>query len=256
MNWLGWSLQQWSTVGDVAGGIGAIATSVVAGIAAIFAFHQVREARELREEQAQPYVVAYFAISKASSMYIEFVVKNIGQTLAKDVQIALDPPLQSTLDDRKYAAKDAYILQEGVPTLPPELEYRLLFESGPELYKQTDLPRRYRATITYRTSRGRHITLEYFLDLETFFGYESLAIYGEHDSAKALRDIAGSIKTWTHHGGILVHARDDYKRQQKLLEQAKARRVELENQEDDKLAPGDTGPNKVETLDSSFQSDI
>jgi hypothetical protein len=39
------------------------------------------------------------------------------------------------------------------------------------------------------------------LDLETFYGYDSLTVYTEHHAAVALRDIAKRLSGWSTHAG-------------------------------------------------------
>lgn len=252
MSWLGWTLDQWGTVGTVAGAGAAVVTTGIAALAARFGFNQVKEARDLREEQAQPYVVAYFEISRASTMYIDLVVRNVGHTLARDVRISLDPALESTLDERGFKMADVYFLTKGVPALPPAMEYRMLFESGPELDKRKDLPRQYSATVSFRTERGRECRLDYILDLDTFYGYETLAVYGDHDSAVALRDISKTVKSWTGWNGMRVYTRNE-----DALIRERAQRHQARKSEPTSAKPA-LGPEqlKAETAGSESQVDL
>src|SRR5215212_6753722 len=77
--------------------IGSIGTLVVVVFAAAYARNQVREARRIRLEQSQPQVVVDL---EAHSLLIELVIHNTGPTTARNVCFALDPALESTLDER------------------------------------------------------------------------------------------------------------------------------------------------------------
>jgi hypothetical protein len=209
----GWSTEEWSALASLIGAVASVGTLVVAVVAVLAAFRQVKEARILREEQAQPYVVVYFEPSRASSIHFDLVVRNIGQTAAQDVSIAFEPALASTLDDDELKRAEANFLQHGIPMLPPNMEYRMLFDDGPKRYDRHDLPRRYTATVGFQArhkERQREID-SFVLDIDTFFGYEMLTIYGEHHSAKALREIASIMKRWSAHStsGIKAYVVDE-----------------------------------------------
>lgn len=134
-----------------------------------FRMGQVREAQKTREEQAQPFVVVDFDRTEASRIHMDLVIVNTGTTLAKDVRVAFDPPLRSTLTERnqQYDLADAAIISHGIPTMPPGREFRMLFESMPGLF-ESDLPRTYGAVVSFRDSRGRPYQLDYRLDQRLF----------------------------------------------------------------------------------------
>lgn len=159
----------WDYSPDAWSAIAAAATLVVAVVAAGFAWRQVREAQKTREEQAQPFVVVDLDRTEASRIHMDLVIVNTGTTLAKDVRVAFDPPLRSTLTERnqQYDLADAAIISHGIPTMPPGREFRMLFESMPGLF-ESDLPRTYGAVVSFRDSRGRPYQLDYRLDQRLF----------------------------------------------------------------------------------------
>ncbi|WP_158009917.1 hypothetical protein [Carbonactinospora thermoautotrophica] len=209
--WLGLNADEWSALGSVISAVAATGTLVVAFVAAVAAFKQVREARDLRVEQAQPYVVAYMEPSPTSFMLMDFVVKNIGQTLAKNIQIAFDPPLRSTLDNEDGTGPSkSSILTEGIPSLAPGQEYRMLLEHGPQRYERTDLERSYRVRISFEDRHDRRDAYDYVVDFNTWFGLEQVTVYGVHHIAKALREIEREHKKWrAHTRGLLVYGLDE-----------------------------------------------
>src|SRR5437588_12571653 len=72
-----WDPPTWSA-------LAAWLTVAVYLVIAVFALRQVREARRLREEQARPFVVAEFV----PGFLIKFRVRNVGQTVARNVRIS------------------------------------------------------------------------------------------------------------------------------------------------------------------------
>lgn len=216
--------------GDVPGWITALAalgTLIIAGIAAKAALSQASEARALRVEQAAPYVIVDTEMSTASSMYMELYVKNVGQTVARNVHVTFDPPLRSNMDAREYKRAQAGFLRRPIPVLPPGREHRMLFESGPDLYG-SDLPRIYEATVTFDGVGGPH-TLTYTLDLDVYFGHESFNTYGVHDVARNLKDMLHEIKKWQTPGrtrGLLVHTLDERDERRRDREHYEARMQE------------------------------
>ncbi len=88
----------WQLIARNAGPIQAlcsVATVVIAGVAAVIALHQLAAGYRIHREQAQPYVaVGMRSLDRVDSHFIEFFVRNFGQTAAFDVQVTSDPPLQ------------------------------------------------------------------------------------------------------------------------------------------------------------------
>jgi hypothetical protein len=213
----GWTAAEWAAFGQVG-------TFAVALIAAVFALMQIRQARKLREEQAQPNVVAYVEFNRASSMHLDLVVRNLGQTVAHDVTFAFEPKLQAAMvNPYGYAAADAHFLRDGIPALPPGMEYRMLFESGPERKQRDDLPKKYEATVRCFDRRRKPIEERYILDLDSFYGYSQMTVKGPHEIAKAAEKIATMAQRWTAHtSGIKVYGVDEAAHQRRLKAQYEA----------------------------------
>jgi hypothetical protein len=85
----------------------SLAVYVILGI---FAWVQVLEARRLREEQAPPFVIVDF--EPGSLIYL--TVENIGRTMARDVAIRFDKPLESTLLEPREL-DESPIFREPIP---------------------------------------------------------------------------------------------------------------------------------------------
>jgi len=169
---------------------------MIAALAAVYARKQVAEARITREEQAQPFVLVDFQPSRVGSIFMDLVIKNTGATLARNVRVMFDPPLRASVHETAPSRDVALsaMLTRGIPTLPPGVEHRSLFERMPTLHDREDLPRQYEAVVTFNDSRQREYTLRYELDLEIYFGRASLRERGVHDIAEELHSIDKHIR--------------------------------------------------------------
>jgi len=200
-----WTANAWSAVA-------AWATFGVAVLAAGFARHQVLEARQTREEQAQPFVIVDFELSAADDTLMNLIIRNTGTTIAKDVTVEFNPPLQTTMTgpNSEYDIARASIIREGIPTLPPGKTHTMLFDSMPERFN-SDLPRVYEATVSFQGPRNQpYDKLTYRLDLAIYFGLANVRIYSSHHAAKALMDMAKTMKKWTtNFDGVRVYTRDE-----------------------------------------------
>ncbi len=129
-----------------------VVTAVVAVAAVIFAWRQVTEARRTREAQAQPFVVVDIQPGRVWMNWLTLVVENIGKTLAKDVRIAFDPSLVTTVKDSALA-KSA-LIRDGIAVLPPGRRVETLFDLSHDRLEQ-GLPTRYEITVSFRDYRNR-----------------------------------------------------------------------------------------------------
>jgi hypothetical protein len=199
-----WSPADWSA-------LGTMITALVAVVAAGFAWAQVRHARKLREEQAKPYVVVGFEPSPVWANAINLYVENIGSTVASDVQIRFDRPLESKV--RTEDINDSKLFREGISTMPPGMRLETLFDLTHERY-DTDLPMAYQATVSYLGLGSRREETIYTLDMGIYYGLEGFEAKGMHQVAKSVDTIAQLMKKWTGSRGRLnVWVKDeDYQR--------------------------------------------
>ncbi|MGJ7439862.1 hypothetical protein [Aquipuribacter sp. MA13-6] len=179
-------------------------------VAAVFAFIQVRHARLLRIEQAQPVVLVDFESSPVWQNAIELVIENSGKTIATNVRVEFDPPLESSKKQRGHEIENSILLKEGIPTLPPGRQVRALFDLTHER-KESGLPMSYKARVTFSNSKGRgRQSLSYVLDLNYRFGLLTFQEKGMHQIAEELGHIRNSMRRWTTHtNGLKVHMVDE-----------------------------------------------
>jgi hypothetical protein len=92
--------------------------------------------------------------------------------------------------------------------LVPDQEWRTFWDAGHKRF-ESDLPRRYEATVDFTDSHGHAYSLDSILDWDAYFGRSQIEVYGAHHGAKALREISATLKGWDESGGgVAVHARD------------------------------------------------
>lgn len=173
---------------------------VVLIVAAIFTWRQVsqareqvKEARELREEQNRPFVVVDIQSDPGSLVYLEVV--NMGTSLARDVQIKIDPPLTSAIDIPVGKLK---MLNEGIATLVPGKKYRTFFDQGFRRTEDSDLPMNYVATVTYTDEKGKRLFKETInLDLDLYMDMTEVTRHGLHDIHNQLERTRKVLEKWT-----------------------------------------------------------
>ncbi|MFD5623330.1 hypothetical protein [Streptomyces yangpuensis] len=72
-----------------------------------------------QREQAEPYVIVDIRPRIPGSSLLVLVIENIGQTLAHNVRISVNPPLQTALGSERAAALDRAV-SRPIATLPPK----------------------------------------------------------------------------------------------------------------------------------------
>ena len=160
VSWLEW----WTTERVVALATGG--QLVVLLFAVVYARRQVREARELREEQARPFVVVDFEPDRVP--FMNLAVANLGRTMARNVRIEADPPLQSTVyDSGEFPLADLKLFTESIPSLAPGKRIVLLFDQMIDRAK-AGLPESYQMRLTYEWDGGEPLSDELRLDLDLY----------------------------------------------------------------------------------------
>lgn len=212
---------------DAWSALAAWASVLVLIITGRLIYGQVREARKLREAQERPFVVVGYEFN---SFLIYITIRNIGRTVARNVCIAFNKELQTTVEGRSTELHNLYLLKNGLKTFVPGQEIRILLDSFPDRV-EAGLPMEYIATARYETHDGKRLDPEeYFLDLGP---YMDTAVPDKNldDLVREVQEIRKSVAKWGRTGGgggLLVWARDE-DRQVKLRERPirirRARRV-------------------------------
>jgi hypothetical protein len=182
----------------------AWATVGIYVVIGLFAWRQVHEARKLREEQARPFVIVDFE----PGFLVYLTVENLGRTVARDVRIEFDKPLQSTLQGPREV-DESPLFREPIPTLPPGKKIRVLFDQF-SARLDAGLPLTYDVKLRYRGPISRkEWEHPYRLDLGMYLGSE-LPPKGLPELVAEVERIRKEIDKWKGSGirGLEVHTID------------------------------------------------
>ncbi len=162
---------------------------------------RAEEGRELRREQVRPFVVA----EMVPDFIITFRVRNVGQTLARNVRVtweAFPTVTENFAKDPVWTGPDASVLfRDGIPFLPPGQEVSTLFDHFPDRIDK-GLDMQFKVTVTYEDFNESNRYEETFaLDLDLYRGLRHISRKDIHDAAKELKRMADSIQKWTDTSG-------------------------------------------------------
>lgn len=125
----------------------------------------VLEMREQRDAEIAPYVVAYLDEQGPINGILSLVIKNTGKTVAKNVKVIFDPPLQTRFPD----LLEWVLPPDGIPSIPPGYEIRTTLDSF-VTYKETG-PMKFTVTVTYFGGINNNVREDkYHIDLMLFRG--------------------------------------------------------------------------------------
>lgn len=113
---------------------------------ALFAKRQLAEARDLRIQQARPFVVVD-VVSDEKMLLLS--VSNIGSTLAQNLSVRFDRPLQFK-EWPRATWTESPLFHKGMPSLAPGRELR--FALGE--YPREDVDKRIKGTVSYDGPEG------------------------------------------------------------------------------------------------------
>lgn len=195
--------------------LATVVSTIILGAAAVFARRQVREARLVREAQFRPFVGVDFDVA-SHPPFIYLVISNLGPVMARDVSFSFDPELSSSFDEEPIEGgpprfADLKLFREGLPTLPPGKEVRVLFDSW---IQRGDRPDAYAVRIAYQGERSRRYEDEIRLDLAPFLYLRRVERRGLHDIHGELERIRKELHKWTAPaGGLRVKSPEDIRRE-------------------------------------------
>lgn len=180
---------------------GALIQAGAVVFAALYAKGQLAEFRESREQTTRPFVVIDLETWQTIAT---LKIKNIGQTIARNVRLSFSPTLTSTFDGQmgggSYHLIEIDMLANGIPSLAPGRELSTLFDQVPQRL-EAGLPNRYEVKLTYEGPNGKNWTDDQVLSLDTHIGLTRVERKGAHEIAKSLAEIAREVKRWSAFGG-------------------------------------------------------
>ena len=152
----------------------------------------VAEMVEDRDQQIAPYVVVFFDHQTDSPIF-DLVIKNTGRTAARNVEIAFDPPLQTSL--KNYDIENLAFIHQVIPTLPPDYEIRASVDVIKNVLKSETLPKLYHVKVTYLGGiKSNEREAEYILDLNVFNGILETHTRSLTDLTKTIEKISDTLE--------------------------------------------------------------
>lgn len=178
---------------DNGAALSALATVATALVAIVALAHTARDSRE----RTRPVVLAEFRKEEHSSTVIDLVVRNAGQSVARDVVVKFDPEPVLPDDGGVYLTK--WLLKryhQTIPTLAPGQELtNIWFSMDAAEVNEEPTADQVRVTISYRRSRFRRYSEVFPLDVDLIrmmtFAEDSTSIPGRMTSiAKSLEALS------------------------------------------------------------------
>jgi hypothetical protein len=185
-----WTPQDWSAAASVG-------TLLVALAATGIGWRQLKQARALREEEAAPFVVVDVVPTPASRWILDLVIENTGKTVARDVRITFDPPVESAADMAGYDLRDWSPLRDGIKSLAPGRRLTAMFDQTRERHA-SELPRQYEVRVECRGARGRRQpVMEYTVDLDPLYGALYVEEKGLHNLVQEVEKLRKAVEPIT-----------------------------------------------------------
>ena len=176
--------------------LATVGNTLILIVAALFAWGQVRATRETTLAQTRPFVVVDIDLTDPPMMRV--YIENIGRTIARNVSVAFDPPLRSSLDttDRQIANIDLFT--KPLETLAPGKRLDTFFDVGPERDKVRDeLGDSYAVSVTYQGDDLHGKPVDYSerqtLNIGVLWGLEFSKTYTLKDVADRLDKIVTAL---------------------------------------------------------------
>ncbi|HXC76155.1 MAG TPA: hypothetical protein VNU19_03810 [Candidatus Acidoferrum sp.] len=180
--------------------------------------------------EAQPYVVVSLQPDPVARSLINLVIENLGATAAHRVTIEFDPPLTSTFDsDGSARIGEWTVLKSGIATLVPHQRFTHLIESLIARFGREDLSNRCTATIRYQGEAPdrREYEYAYELDFGAWYGSHYVGQKSLDDVAKAVEQMAGTLRDFRARAGGLHVAVFDGAEAEAELQRTHRARVKL-----------------------------
>lgn len=173
----------WTAVAGIATALAAI----VAIVAVVFA------ARDFHE-RSRPVVIAEVRIPKGGYSSLDFVVRNAGQSVARNVRVAFDPPLKQEgpgAFSLRTALAKRYALT--IPVLAPGQELSNVIAIDDEDERQSDLPHKFSVKVEYDRGRKSRYDEEFEFDLQVYFNETTRTIRSTNSIENRLREIRRTL---------------------------------------------------------------
>lgn len=149
---------------------------------------------QARRDAAQPYVVVDVEIHPAQGQLLQVVARNLGQTMARNVQVHFDPPLPKKLgaDSSPFQALD-----RGLSYLPPGRSMSWSLGVSFRYFEGGAVPPVTQVTVICTGPFGPVETLIYDISFEEFRDQSGLAVGNLHRVEQAIDKLTGTVAKLT-----------------------------------------------------------
>lgn len=158
---------------------------------------QLALSERIRREQSEPYIAVDIVPSPLVSWVFLLVIENIGPTMARNVRITFDPPIQRVRDSdgrRALPMNQASMFREGIALMPPGRRIELFLDRTFDLLP-SDLPKVYTVTVKADGPFGAVEPITYKIDLNMYDeGYDRISPKNLHDGVQTLDKILAEIR--------------------------------------------------------------
>jgi hypothetical protein len=198
-------------------------------------------------------VIAYLNPNPIAYTVIDFVVANVGKSVAPDIKFTFEPTLSDMSGPHaSFQAPTWVAFDSGIPTLAPGQQLSCLWaQSTIVLADATAVAKRHTVTIQYSgdsPAKGP-FSDPYVLDVGSFRDLMRLAAKTLEDEVRALESIRDILKRWserdgirTYTEGLLEHrerqAREMRESIERLQAQTKPPEEQTEPPEEENTPPG------------------
>lgn len=203
-----------------------IALVAITLLYAIFTHEQAEASKRMAEEmklaremQNKPYIAAYFEVPH--SIMINLVIKNIGNGVARDVHLKIDPPLLTNGPTPDVA--ELPLFKNGISYFPPNGEFCQFIGTSVDFFgKDSKRPLQYNMSVSYCNVEGKPLPDQIIpLDVSVFYGLlvrDEKTLGDLVEEVKRLRqDFSSVIGTAYIQKGILVKTLKDLQREQEAV---------------------------------------
>ncbi|WP_409174829.1 hypothetical protein [Brevibacillus fortis] len=139
----------------------------------------VIEMEKTREEEHRPYVVVFFDNKQINQ--VNFVIQNIGKTLAKEVVITSTPAFNIPKD---RPLSESNLLNRPIPNMPPNYKFTTFVDMLWDLKDDEGNFPKFDIVVSYKGQNNKKYQEEYHLDLNVEKGISRLSEKTIHDLVK------------------------------------------------------------------------
>jgi len=158
----------------------------VTGLVAIWA---LMAAKNDSRERSRPVIVAEYRVPPYAYFALEFVVRNAGPSVARDIEVTFDPDLGTPLPEQKIRQYMIDRYSAPLPFLGPGQELSNMVHVDQRDQTSTDVPFEVTVKVRYRRSRWRWYEEEYLLKTAVYTSHTYQTSSDSPDGyLKAMRD--------------------------------------------------------------------